>query len=113
MNEEQPARIQITTDSAQADEFIRKLSTDEGFRADLEADPRAVLARYGMEISPELLEEPVALPPPDLINEIVAGMHAGEFSPEVGAALLDSSLLYFAFRIFRKLGLLPPAEPGS
>jgi hypothetical protein len=73
--------IRITTTPEQAVEFLRKLAGDDDFRRRYEADARALLAEYGVEIPEGSLPEPVVAPPAIALEPVVAALElaiAGE-----------------------------------
>ena len=46
-------------------DLLRRASSDEGFRRELERDPAAALAGFGIQIDPEQVPDKVALPTED------------------------------------------------
>jgi putative modified peptide len=46
----------------QARKFVELLEADDEFRAELAAQPRRVLAQYGVEVAPSLIPAKVKLP---------------------------------------------------
>lgn len=54
------ARLGTTAD--EAFDFLEKLATDEDFRANLERNPREVLAEYRIELSEGAIPDTVQLP---------------------------------------------------
>jgi hypothetical protein len=73
--------IRITTTPEQAVEFLRRLAGDDDFRRRYEADARALLAEYGVEIPEGSLPEPVVAPPAIALEPVVVALElaiAGE-----------------------------------
>jgi hypothetical protein len=63
-------RVDITRERAR--DLINRLIVEPEFRRRFEADTRAVLSEYGIEVSPEALPERVRLPEPDAIREFLS-----------------------------------------
>jgi hypothetical protein len=63
-------RVNITPERSR--DLIVRLIEDADFRQRVEADPRAILSEYGIEITPEALPEPVRLPEPEAIREFLS-----------------------------------------
>ena len=53
--------------------FLRRVSRDDSFRADLEADPQAALAEYGLHVDPATIPARVALPDENAILDVLGG----------------------------------------
>lgn len=54
--------------------FLQRIAHDDQFRADVEADPQAKLAEFGLHIDREDLPAHVALPGKDVVRESVLGL---------------------------------------
>ena len=48
--------------------FLRRLSVDEGLRAELEVDPVRTLARHGIHVTPQQIPATVRLPPRSAVD---------------------------------------------
>lgn len=79
----------------QANEFARRLATDDAFRQSLEGNPEGTLESLGIHIPPGQIKRPVQLPGKD---QLVAAVHAagGEFEPNVGPVFI-CFLAFLAF----------------
>jgi hypothetical protein len=60
---------------------VRRLATDDDFRARLARDPASVLAEYHIELSPRELPTDVVLPPRSQIAEALRRMVGGHLAP--------------------------------
>ena len=69
--QDEPFRVRIDLDAAQAHEFVHRLAEDDSFREQLSSDPGAALHRYGIEIPPELLGEGIELPSKDVLRALL------------------------------------------
>jgi hypothetical protein len=68
----------VRSDSRHDEELVRRLATDDDFRARLARDPASVLAEYQIELSPRELPTDVVLPPRSQMMEALrtlAGRH--------------------------------------
>jgi hypothetical protein len=87
--DEERAKIHISIELTQSEalEFLVMLADkDSDLRRELQEDPRAVLKRLPIEISPDLIPDTVELPPPDVFGELVARIAKGDFrAPSVPA----------------------------
>lgn len=78
--------VEIGGSPEDADRFLKDLLENEELRSQLGAGAEsaaAALKGYGINISPELLDEPVELPPPEELREAIDAMDRGEFSSDV------------------------------
>lgn len=69
------------SDPRQDEELVRRLATDDDFRARLARDPASVLAEYHIELSPRELPTDVVLPPRSQIAEALRRMVGGHLAP--------------------------------
>ena len=69
--------VGITPDGAA--DFLRKLASDDEFRARFETDTRELLAEYGITVSDGDLPEDVVAPPRGLLLEAAAALGIGDF----------------------------------
>ena len=69
----QPVEISIGASPKQAAEFLRLLAEDDDFRRRLKQSPQRVLAEYDISIPKEAIGTPVALPPKEVVEQVVAG----------------------------------------
>ncbi len=60
--------------------FLNRVARDDGFRAELEANPLAALAQYELEIDPSLVPAKVTLPSLDELQGHLDGMNASDSS---------------------------------
>jgi hypothetical protein len=67
-----PYEIRVNLTRERARDLIIRLAEEPEFRAQFEADARAVLAEYEIEVGPETLPEQVRLPEPDAIREFLS-----------------------------------------
>ncbi len=72
-------------------QVVARAWDDEDFRQRLLADPRAVLAEYGMDV-PEGMEIKVVEDTPEVCHLVLPASPAGELADEelVGTAVMDS-----------------------
>lgn len=63
------------------EELVRKLATDDEFRARLARDPTSVLAEYHIELSPRELPKDVVLPPRSQMMEALRALTGGHLAP--------------------------------
>ena len=78
--------VEIGGTPEDADRFLNDILEDERLRSQLSAgasSAAAALRGYGINISPELLDEPVELPPPEELREAIDSMDLGEFTSDV------------------------------
>lgn len=71
----------VRSDPRQDEELVRRLATDDDFRARLARDPASVLAEYHIELSPRELPTDVVLPPRSQIAEALRRMVGGHLAP--------------------------------
>jgi hypothetical protein len=70
-------RIGIKLTQEQAREFVHRLGSDTYFRKELEKDPKAVLAKYGITVPTEVIPERVLLPPRKAVREVERALEGG------------------------------------
>jgi putative modified peptide len=63
------------------EELVRRLATDDTFRAQLTRDPASVLAEYHIDLSPTELPADVVLPSRSQMAEALRRMVAGHLAP--------------------------------
>jgi hypothetical protein len=63
------------------EELVRRLATDDEFRARLARSPVGVLAEYDIELSPTAVPGEVRLPPRLQLAEALRTMSAGHLAP--------------------------------
>ena len=63
------------------EDLVRRLATDDEFRARLARDPASVLAEYQIELSPRELPENVVLPPRSQMMEALRALTGGHLAP--------------------------------
>lgn len=68
-------------DPRQDEELVRRLATDDEFRARLARDPASVLAEYHIELSTQELPTEVVLPPRSQMTEALRRMVGGHLAP--------------------------------
>jgi hypothetical protein len=81
MAQEPESFVRINISYADAEDFIKKLASDDDFRSDVEADPRGMLVEVGIDISPDLVPETVTLPSKESLQSIIAVMQFSIFGP--------------------------------
>lgn len=62
-------------------ELVRRLATDDEFRARLARSPAGVLAEYDIELSASELPAQVVLPPRPQLAEVLHAMTGGHLAP--------------------------------
>jgi hypothetical protein len=67
-----PYEIRVNITRERARELIIRLADEPDFRRRFEADTRAVLSEYEIEVGPRTLPEQVRLPDPDAIREFLS-----------------------------------------
>jgi hypothetical protein len=95
--------VEIGGTPEDADRFLSDLLEKEEFRSQLGAGAEsaaAALKEYGINISPELLDEPLELPPAEELREAIDAMDRGEFTPEV--VMFRFWPIFFAMIKFRR-----------
>jgi hypothetical protein len=65
-----PIEIRLSVTREGAWEFLRKLATDDDFRAQLQQDPGGTLAASGITVSEQALPDTVTLPSLDQMKEL-------------------------------------------
>jgi hypothetical protein len=100
--------VDVTTTAEQAREFLERLEIDFEFREQVEANPVAVLAEFGIEISPNALPSPVKLPPPHAIQRVLAVHEEQDLLGTGGDAYLMIWVMHGAFPV-----LTPGAGDGA
>ncbi len=102
--ERPPVEIRVTATPQQSLEFLEKLARDDEFRDGLRANPRDVLAGYGVEISEAAIPKDVELPPKEHVEELLAT--AGEMDPfgRVERAAHGYGFLVLSFAFARPFG---------
>jgi hypothetical protein len=63
------------------EELVRRLATDDEFRAQLAESPIGVLADYDIDLSPTELPSDVVLPPRQQLAEALRAMSSGHLAP--------------------------------
>ena len=63
------------------EELVRRLATDDDFRARLAGNPTSVLAEYHIELSPRELPADVVLPSRSQMAEVLSRMVGGHLAP--------------------------------
>jgi hypothetical protein len=87
-DEERPKiHISIELTQSEAVKLLEELADEASdLRRELQQDPRAVLKRLPIEISPDRIPDTVELPPPTVFGELVDRIARGEFrAPSVPA----------------------------
>jgi hypothetical protein len=74
-----PALVQI--DRREDEELVRRLATDDEFRARLARNPAGVLAEYHIEVPLTELPDEVVLPPRSQMAEALRAMTCGHLAP--------------------------------
>ena len=95
--------VEIGGTPEDADRFLNDILKDERLRSQLSAgasSAAAALRGYGINISPELLDEPLELPPAEELREAIDAMDRGEFTPEV--VMFRFWPIFFAMIKFRR-----------
>jgi hypothetical protein len=92
----------ITRDRAL--ELINRLAEEPDFRERFQADARAILAEYEIEVGAETLPEQVRLPEPDAIRAFRSLLEAG-LAPETDSPYTDSP--YSVAILLLALGAMP------
>ena len=78
--------IKMRISREQADDFLYRVAHDPEFRAQVEADPAAVLRDYGVEISGETVPHLAQLPDPEDIEALRKQLGApGEYAEAAAA----------------------------
>jgi putative modified peptide len=74
MESEDGTQIQVTMTATPSDarEFLELLAGDDDFRARVEAEPQAVLAEYGIQVTDESFPDTVTLPDKTEIENVLA-----------------------------------------
>lgn len=54
--------------------FLRRLAVDDNFRTELQVDPQAALAEYGLDVDTAQLPRTVVLPKEEALKGAVEGM---------------------------------------
>ena len=67
--------------------FLRRLADDDCFRAEVEVDPQAKLAEYGLHIDPADLPAEVRLPPKQAVQDCAV----------MSKSLLDMTRKWYGF----------------
>ena len=93
--------VEIKISPDRTDEFVERLVTDHEFRRALEESPAETLAEYDIAVTPDLLAEPVSLPPPEEVARARAAIDPGEFAPETSRFAANPLVSWF--RKFRRL----------
>jgi hypothetical protein len=65
----------------QGEEFVRRLASDDEFRARLSLSPTSVLAEYDIELSPTDVPAEIVLPPRRQLAEALSTMSCGHLAP--------------------------------
>lgn len=102
-------RVNITPERAR--DLIVRLIEDADFRQRVEADPRAILSEYGIEITPEALPERVRLPEPEAIREFLSLLET-RIAPEREAPY-DACVIVLIFGAMPVLEGNRPALDGT
>lgn len=63
------------------EELVRRLATDDEFRARLARDPTSVLAEYHIELSPRERPKDVVLPPRSQMMEALRALTGAHLAP--------------------------------
>lgn len=63
------------------EQLLRRLATDDQFRARLARSPTGVLAEYNIELLPAALPAEVVLPPMPQLAEALRAMSGGHLAP--------------------------------
>ena len=63
-------RIVITTTPEQGVELIKRLISDDEFRARFEHDTQELLAEYGIDVPSEMIPDEVKAPPPEALEQV-------------------------------------------
>lgn len=71
----------VPSEQGKNEEFIRKLATDDDFRARLTRNPTGVLAEYHIDLLPTELPADVVLPPRSQMAEVLHAMTGGHLAP--------------------------------
>jgi hypothetical protein len=65
----------------EGEELVRRLATDDAFRARLAQSPTSVLAEYHIELPPTGLPAEVELPPKPQLAEALRAITSGHLAP--------------------------------
>jgi hypothetical protein len=71
----------VRSDSRHDEELVRRLATDDDFRARLARDPASVLAEYQIELSPRELPTDVVLPSRSQMMEALSTLAGRHLAP--------------------------------
>jgi hypothetical protein len=104
-------RVTMSMTPREALEFFLKLSSDDAFRARLEADPHTVLAEHHIYIPSTAVPLRASLPPKDALQRILADLIAGR-EGTVTALPFNVDPMYWFFMDFL-IFLLRPATRRS
>jgi hypothetical protein len=86
MSTDRPSRdVSFRINYDEIKRFLQRLADEPEFRARLEEDPRATLAEYNIEISPEALPEVITLPDPQSTRDLL-GRIEEQYDPQPEAA---------------------------
>ena len=87
------ASVSISADPQAVLDFVKKLASDDTFRADLEKDPGKILSQSGIVISP--MPANIKLPPKNIFADAIKNASATGVSPQVSPHW--AFLAFFAF----------------
>jgi hypothetical protein len=100
MNAEPPnpsmdVRITITDEDARS--FLDRLVKEPEFRAQVEADPRGVLAEHGIEVGPDAAPAQVTLPKEDQIAAFVDALDQSSYLGPRAKNVFGFAILHIVF----------------
>jgi putative modified peptide len=101
MEKARPIKISIRISPEQCLEFLDRLAGDDDFRAEFARDAGGVLRRYGIDVSPEGIPDPVELPPKKEIEEVLREVEQQDKLGKARPQTLGYEVLY------RALGAMP------
>ena len=87
-------RIGVNITPNESLEFLQKLTSDDDFRSNLEKNPREILSRHHIYLTPEQIPENFALPSKEEMQKIQKQLIAGE------SFQIESKNAYIAFLAF-------------
>jgi hypothetical protein len=97
---DEPTEIRLGMSREEAYDFLRRLAEDDEFRTELEANPREVLARYRVTISPdEAIPVGAKLPPKELVQDLLQEMGEPDQFGRVSPEALGYGFLVFFWRV--------------
>ena len=108
LGDDLPRRISVDLSSNDALDFVERLTEDDAFRRELEQNPQEVLARYGVEVTPEMIPSDLRLPDKEHLRELRSEIAAGRF--RIG---FEPDQLFYPFFIFLSFYPFLQGKQGS